>query len=185
MTFLEKMQSKLEGQERMAHIGPDKVLPTLNLKSGDKIMDFGSGTGLYAIAMTQRMGTEVLAVDISPQMRQFLSERALGLGITNLMVSDYEAVSKDIPQFNHIVASLVLHEVPQLETLLNHFYHQLFEGGKITIVEIDEAMTGLTPPHPRLDRQKLTHLLHLAGFTLIDHLFTSDIYYGLSARKEG
>jgi ubiquinone/menaquinone biosynthesis C-methylase UbiE len=59
------------------------VFATHGLDAGAVLIDFGAGTGQFALAAAERVG-QVIAVDVSPVMTDRLRERAAEAGLTNV-----------------------------------------------------------------------------------------------------
>jgi putative AdoMet-dependent methyltransferase len=56
------------------------------LASGDVLIDFGSGTGTFAMAAARRCA-RVHAVDVSQAMIDYAKAKAIGAGISNISFS--------------------------------------------------------------------------------------------------
>jgi len=61
----------------------ESIINCLGLTSGQTILDFGSGTGAFALEAAQRCA-KVFAVDISPAMLEFTRQKAKLRGIKNV-----------------------------------------------------------------------------------------------------
>lgn len=60
-----------------------KVLDLLGIEAGDSIIDFGCGTGTFAIQAAQRCG-KVHAVDVSREMLNRAEQKAVQAGVFNI-----------------------------------------------------------------------------------------------------
>jgi putative AdoMet-dependent methyltransferase len=64
----------------------NQVLDLLGLASSDVLIDFGSGTGTFAVAAARRCA-RVHAVDVSPAMIEYAKTKAIRAGISNIIFS--------------------------------------------------------------------------------------------------
>jgi ubiquinone/menaquinone biosynthesis C-methylase UbiE len=57
------------------------------IKRGDRVIDIATGIGEPAITAAKKVGIEgcVLAIDISPQMLAIAKERAISLGLQDIV----------------------------------------------------------------------------------------------------
>jgi len=64
----------------------NEVLDSLAIKPGDVLIDFGSGTGTFAIQAARRCA-QVYAVDVSQAMLDYAKAKAAGAGTPNIFFS--------------------------------------------------------------------------------------------------
>jgi putative AdoMet-dependent methyltransferase len=64
----------------------NQVLDLLGLASSDVLIDFGSGTGTFALAAARRCA-RVHTVDVSPAMIEYAKTKAIRAGISNIIFS--------------------------------------------------------------------------------------------------
>lgn len=90
-----------------------RVLDTLDIKQGDVLIDFGAGTGAFAIQAAQR-GARVIAVDVSQAMidqAQAKSERA-GVSNIDFCHAGFLSYTHEGPQADAIVTTFAFHHLP-------------------------------------------------------------------------
>ncbi|HEX6521906.1 MAG TPA: class I SAM-dependent methyltransferase [Streptosporangiaceae bacterium] len=83
------------------------------LGRNSSVLDLGAGTGQFALAAARRFGA-VTAVDISPAMLDFLDERAVADGLTNLRTirAGFLSYVHDGPPADGVYTRHALHQLP-------------------------------------------------------------------------
>ncbi len=78
---------EFENAERDAQQKPDEVVRALNLAAGDVVADIGAGTGYFTRRFAKAVGNNGIAyaVDLEPNMLQYVAERAENDGQPNIV----------------------------------------------------------------------------------------------------
>ena len=112
-----------------------KLLEFAPVKAGQTILDLATGTGLVAIAASEKVAPmgSVVGVDISSGMLSQARSKVSNRNITNLELieADIEAVSFKSEQFNLIFCCSALMYVSDIPALLNKCHSWLKPGGYI------------------------------------------------------
>jgi len=112
------------------------VLDTLGVGKSDVLIDFGSGTGTFAIQAARRCAT-VYAVDVSQAMIDFAKIKAEKAGVSNIEFchSGFLTFEYDGPAADFIVTTFALHHLPDFwkGIALKRMYHMLKPEGKLYI----------------------------------------------------
>ncbi len=101
-------------QEIDTRFGPviEHLLSRANLKSGETILDLGTGTGSVAIAAATKIGPDsrIIAVDISPEMLDKARARVRALSLANVEFAEgrAEAIPAEDGSLDAVLASLSL-----------------------------------------------------------------------------
>lgn len=154
----------------------DTVRAAVPLEAGERVLEYGAGTGLVAQALAGHVGPLTLA-DSSAGMRQVAEEKVAagalppGTRVWGLDLAD-RAVSAPAPdeRFDLVVTSLVLHHIPQLSPVLSGFHALLEVGGHVAIADLDAEdgsfHSGLDgfDGHDGFERRVLSRQLEEAGF---------------------
>src|SRR5690606_6556201 len=75
----------LERTEREAGDAPSKAVAAIGLAPHLSLADLGAGSGYYSFRISEKVPQgKVVAVDIQPEMLDFLRKRSAQLGITNV-----------------------------------------------------------------------------------------------------
>jgi len=111
---------KLDDTAHLEYLPPERVLELLDPPQGALIVDFGAGTGTYAIRLAQaRPDVTVIALNEQPEMLARLWAKSEAKSLGNLR----PALPDEIPQLrgraDRVLALNVLHELGEdaLETL--------------------------------------------------------------------
>ena len=112
------------------------VLDALGIGENDIMLDFGSGTGTFAIQSALRCAT-VYAVDVSQAMIDCAKIKAEKAGVSNIVFchSGFLTFKYDGPAADFIVTTFALHHLPDFwkGIALNRMYHMLKPGGQLFI----------------------------------------------------
>ena len=104
--------AKLDNPARFTYLPVDDVLAMLDVPYGACIIDFGTGTGAYAIAIARaRPDARVIALDEQPEMLALLRAKPEAARLANLEVVGSQAVSALRSCANRVLALNVLHEL--------------------------------------------------------------------------
>ncbi|VVB92264.1 Ubiquinone/menaquinone biosynthesis C-methyltransferase UbiE [uncultured archaeon] len=97
----------------------ETIIKTLNLISDRTLIEFGTGTGNFAIEAAGQC-KKVIAIDVSPQMLEFAQKKAGQKGILNV-----EFHNAGFLTYNHsgakvdaVVSQLALHHLPDFWKLI-------------------------------------------------------------------
>lgn len=112
--FLNRWQKKYDTEERieLAKVIVKEIRPELRNSKSNSLMDYGSGTGLIGLELSDLVDS-VLLVDSSKQMLEVAKEKISRKGITNskAICSDF---TKETPKHkvDIVLMSLVLLHIP-------------------------------------------------------------------------
>jgi SAM-dependent methyltransferase len=102
----------LNDTARFEYVPPDVLLAELALAPSALLVDFGAGTGLYAIALAERRpDLRIVALDEQPAMLEHLGEAIERAGVKNVEVVDASAAEAVRESADGVLALNVLHEV--------------------------------------------------------------------------
>jgi SAM-dependent methyltransferase len=102
----------LDDPARFAYVPPDTLLAELAPAPSATLVDFGAGTGLYAIALAQRRpDLRVVALDEQPAMLQHLRAAIERGGVSNVEAIDGSGLAALNGRVGAVLALNVLHEL--------------------------------------------------------------------------
>jgi ubiquinone/menaquinone biosynthesis C-methylase UbiE len=161
----------LERPERDAYQKPDRVMAALAFRPGERVADIGAGSGYFARRVSKAVGPagEVLAIDIAPEVLEYLEARARREGLTNIRV---RRVSADDPQLppgavDTILMVDTLHYVKDRAAYARKLRAGLVPGGRVVVIDFvpkspEERPWG-PPPEQEMSREEVDAAMAEAG----------------------
>jgi len=102
----------LDDPARFEYLPPDEVFKMLAAPTGGRVVDFGTGTGAYAIELAQRRpDVEVIALDEQQQMLDLLGAKPAAKALANLRSIHTAEIAGLRGTADRVLALNVLHEV--------------------------------------------------------------------------
>jgi len=135
------------------------VLDTLNVGKDDILIDFGAGTGIFAM-QAARLCRQVHAVDVSRAMLDYAKGKADQAGLTNIEFhhGGFLTFKYDGPRANFITTTLAFHHLPDFwkGIALKRLFALLKPGGRLFIqdgvIEEDGAIENIGALIDRLEK---------------------------------
>jgi ubiquinone/menaquinone biosynthesis C-methylase UbiE len=119
------------------------ILDELGLKDGDVLVEFGAGTGEFAIEASRRC-RRVYALDISRTMLDYAREKAArrGAGEISFVHSGFLGYTHDDSPPAAVVSQLALHHLPDFWKLiaLSRIHELLAPGGRFFLHDLVYAV---------------------------------------------
>jgi ubiquinone/menaquinone biosynthesis C-methylase UbiE len=176
MNYFDRMaadwDSELKRVELASAVG-DAMIASLSLRPDWRIMDYGAGTGLLTLKLQPHVGS-ITAVDTSPKMIEVLQEKIARCRISNIRTMLWNVESDPIwsADLDAVVASMVMHHIPDTQGALNRFYEMLKEGGIVALADLESEAGDFHPPenpvpHHGFERSAFADCLTNAGFVNI------------------
>lgn len=124
----------LDDVERFEYVGPATLLDALAPPAAGTLLDFGAGTGLYAVALARlRPDLHVLALDEQPAMLDRLRAALATSGVDNVTALDPPASLAWRGRIDRVLALNVLHELG--DAALAQLRALLAPGGRALVVD--------------------------------------------------
>lgn len=170
---------------------PEVVASHFHLRTGDKVGDFGAGTGNFSAVLSRLVGPQgrVYATEIQKNLVNALSDRVRKsrLGNVEVLWADLEATGGSKIIDNSLDAAVIINTLFQMEdkqTALTEIARTLRSGGKLFIVDWSESWGGVGPqPSDVLGESTARDLAESAGFTFERNFTAGGHHYGLAFRK--
>ena len=156
---------------------PGDIIRTLELKPGNRVVDFGSGAGYFSLRLAPVVGAggRVVAVDLRRLALTFLTIRAWQRGdrqIETVVGDERRAVLPRGP-FDAVLIINTYHELDHRQDILRQLYEPLVPGGRLVVADRRPRNQGAAHPagdvhdrhtmHPDLAEAEI----RAAGFTVV------------------
>jgi enediyne biosynthesis protein CalE5 len=166
-----------------------RLVELAEIKPGFKVLDIATGIGEPALTAAKQVGKtgEILAIDISPQMLSFAKQRAISLGLQDVVeFKEGDAETIDLPSstFDAALCRWGLMFLPNPKAGLSNIYGSLVKGGhfavavwaspdkvpfisvpmNIVLKETNSQPQGTLGPFSMSDQNKLKKFYEESGF---------------------
>jgi arsenite methyltransferase len=128
----------LETERRIEGLQITKVIETLKVKPGQRVADLGSGSGLFARPMAQKLGDKglVYAIDVDPGLLKHVEKTAADQKITNIKTILAAEDDPKIPEKVDLIIIIdTLHHIGNQGPYLKGLKKYLKRGGRVAIVD--------------------------------------------------
>ena len=137
--MLSKMLTKLENPQRRKELSPGETLRKAGFAEGMTLCDIGAGTGLFLFEAARISREAVFALEIDPELIQFMEKRKAEQGLANAIIRQVE--NEKLPVEDHccdmVLLVTVFHELADKETMLREIRRILKKSGKLFIIEFN------------------------------------------------
>jgi len=137
----------LERPERVREERTDLLIKNLPLEEGDTIADIGAGTGYFSFPLARAVGESgrVYAVDIQPEMLQFIEDRKKVEAVSQVVPILATSKSPELPAESIDLALFVdvYHELEWPLEVMTALVESIKPGGKVVLVEYKAEMPRL------------------------------------------
>ncbi len=161
----------LERPERDAYQKPDEVMAALALRPGERVADVGAGSGYFTRRISTAVGpaAEVLAIDIAPEVLEYLDARARREGLGNIRTRRVAADDPELPAGGVDTVLMVdtLHYVKDRAAYARKLRAGLAPGGRVVVIDfvpkaLEERPWG-PPPEQKMSREEADAAMAEAG----------------------
>lgn len=167
----EEMAKRYDTEERieLAKVIVKEVRPELRKSKSKSLIDYGSGTGLISLELSDLVNS-ILLVDSSKQMLDVAKAKISQQGITNskVLYSDFTQETPDL-KADIVLMSLVLLHIPDTKKIVQALFNILNNGGKLIIIDFDKNDKINHPKvHNGFSHEELKRRLSEVGFKSIE-----------------
>jgi len=152
----EDIQSAPEGANLGLGCGNPRAIA--GLKSGETVMDLGSGAGFDCFLAAKNVGSSgrVIGVDMTPEMVEKARQHAETRGISNVefRLGEIEHLPAADNSIDVIMSNCVINLSPDKSAVFNEAFRVLKPGGRLAISDI--VATKSLPPQVRNNLSMLT-----------------------------
>ena len=122
-------------RELLEGVNPeDAVFQAVSEVSPQRFLDVGCGMGELASRVQRELGSEVVAVDISPRMVELTRARGV-----DAREADVQALPFEDASFDCVAANWVLYHVPDLDLGVRELARVLRPGGRLVAATLGDA----------------------------------------------
>lgn len=167
-----KQAAKLDGEDRLKELRLLELLRDVaGVSPGMVCIDFGSGTGVFALPMADLVGSDgkVYAVDRSAEMHGHIRAKNHPANVI-LVESDVTQTGLYSQLADVCLLAFILHEVKQPSILMAEATRLLKPGGKAVVVEwrADSVLRG-PPLSKRITRTHIEEIFEQSGLTVAEY----------------
>jgi len=155
--------ARLDDPARFEYLQPKEVVEMLDIPSGGTLLDFGTGTGTYAIEIARlRPDVEVIALDEQLEMLDLMRAKPAAAELVNLKPALPPDVAAYKGKIDRVLALNVLHELG--DEVLRSLKSLLKNDGAVLFIDWNaEAERPAGPPadhvySPAEGRQRLEQM---------------------------
>lgn len=152
-----------------------EIMKALAFKPGERVADIGAGTGYFTFPVAKAVGLagHVLALDIAPEMLDYLDMRVKAQKATNITL---RRVTSDDPTLapgsvDTILMVDTIHYVKDRTAYAKKLLPGLAPGGRLVIIDyIPRSMSERPwgpPPEQQFPREQLDRDMAAAGFKIL------------------
>ena len=118
--------------------GPERVLDDFDVRSGERVLEIGPGTGFYSIDAARRVGNRgrLVCLDIQPEMLRHTKRRLDSSGLRALYLQgDARSLPLRPSTIDTVLLVTVLGEIPGRDRALAEIRRVLLGGGRLCVSE--------------------------------------------------
>ena len=165
---VERFARHFDGPERDAWQKPAEVVRFLDLGPGQVVADIGAGTGYFLPYLSKTAGREgrVLALDVEPNMVEYVKQRSKKSGFANV---ESRVVATDDPglapgSVDHILIVNTWHHSDDRASYAGKLARSLRPAGTLLIVDFTLESDQGPPKEHRLTAEQVVKELEAGGF---------------------
>jgi ubiquinone/menaquinone biosynthesis C-methylase UbiE len=164
--------ARLDDAERFVWQDPAKLIAYLGLRGDETLVDYGAGTGFFAVPLAERLNAgSVIGVDVSEQMLSLLTARVAEHGLPNVagLLTDGQHIDLPDSAADLILLANVWHEITDSASLVIELRRILKPGGRLVVIDWGKEDTPVGPPiAERIAASDTLRTLATVGFSLVD-----------------
>ncbi len=149
--FDPKNAAKLENPDRLVELPPANLIRLLELSGSETVVDFGTGTGMYALPIADALPNGVLvAVDEQQELLDMVRAKLAArtpAGRVELVVATGGHVPLADGAANRLFMINVLHHIHDDPAALQEVRRLLTSGGRLVVVDFAQMDRPVGPPN--------------------------------------
>jgi len=171
-----------------------RLVPTFNLKRGQRVLDVGTGTGILIPFLLKAVGPSghVTAVDYAEKMVEICNAKYAGISNVNIAVQRVENLDYPSDSFDAVTCFGLFPHLENKEAALAQLNRVLKPGGKLIIahalsskdIKIHHHNASAVAQDTLPNETEMKRLLKLAGFSGIHIIDKPRCYVCLSTSHQ-
>ena len=174
-----------------AFLKPEESIEIWDVRPGDKIADFGCGSGYFSIPLGKRVGAmgKVYALDIRTEALEATRAKLKLFHLFNI-----EPARADLERergsglksesVDKILIANILFQAENKDAVVGEAFRVLRSGGTLMAVEWNETKNTAGPAlSERIPRDVAERMFQRAGFSLVKEFPAGSHHYGLIFKK--
>jgi ubiquinone/menaquinone biosynthesis C-methylase UbiE len=146
---------------------PAELVKLMAVAPGMVLVDLGAGTGYLLPHLSKATGVtgKVLALDVEPQLVEYMQERAKREGLANVTAAKVPYDDPQLPpaSVDRVVIVDTWHHIDGREAYAKKLAAALKPGGRVAIVEVTKKSAHGPPRHHRLAPEQVIRELEAGG----------------------
>jgi ubiquinone/menaquinone biosynthesis C-methylase UbiE len=177
-------------RKKEAFLSPIKVIEQMGLLEGNVVIDFGCGSGYWALPMAKIVGTKglVIAIDTYEENLRVLKSKAQKEGVNNIRYFKAPYSSKNIPvteKADLILISNILSLVETDSSLVSSVKANAMFGTKLVIIDWNAESTIGPKKELRINTEEVISMAEKVGFVFKKLLPCGSDHIGIYFEFEG
>ena len=183
-----KHAHKLDNPGRIKDLRPQELLRNVaKITSSNMCVDFGSGTGMFALPMAELVGSngKVYAIDNSLEMLAHIKTKNPPANLV-LVHSDVNQTGLNSKVADICLLAFILHEIKEPGNLIAEAFRLLKSDGRLVIVELKAELDKPGPPKKRrISKEQILQLFNQNSLTLASYMDWSQNHYVAVGKRNG
>lgn len=178
------------GEIKMSFVDPVEIIEMSEIKNGEKVADFGCGSGYFSIPAALTVGEvgEVFSFDVLPSALEALESQAKVQGIDNIIFKRVNLEKKEGTELENesidwVIMKDILFQNKNKEAILDEAKRILKSGGNILVMEWNNNLVIGPDEKSRIAPQDLINIISNSGFVFKKQLDAGDYHYVIIATK--
>ncbi|MEK7181913.1 MAG: class I SAM-dependent methyltransferase [Patescibacteria group bacterium] len=175
----------------LTFVDPEVVVNQLPLSPGQKVADFGCGSGYFSFEFSKRVGPEgqVYSFDVLPSALEAVESRAKSLGLSNIETKRANLEKENgsgLPSesVDWVILKDILFQNKHRDIILNEATRVLKAGGYVLIMEWNPNESLVGPEKElRISPEAMKTLIQASGLSLEKEINVGGFHYAFLAKE--
>ncbi|MBN3527354.1 class I SAM-dependent methyltransferase [Paenibacillus apiarius] len=146
---MKRLIERMKGQMDISWSKEEQVLEQFGIKDGHSILEVGSGPGYITERLLHKYpASRITSIEIEPYYVQYAQHNMAPEGKDRVTVMEGDILDHRLPlgQFDVAIARLVFQHLPDPELAARNILDLLKPGGKLIVLDVDDAIWGIIDP---------------------------------------